>query len=48
MSQKHFGSSSVATAAAPPKPRRLYQLPDEYADSGSDPQPPALHVSKVS
>ena len=48
MSQDHFGprpnSSSVA---APPKPRRLYRLPDDYEDVAPDSHPPALHVSKV-
>ena len=48
MSQEHFGRTSPA-AAAPPKPRRLYRLPDadDYADNGSDSHAPALHVSKV-
>ena len=47
MSQEHFGRTSPA--AAPPKPRRLYRLPDadDYADNGSDSHAPALHVSKV-
>ena len=44
MSQEHFGRTSPAAAAAPPKPRRLYRLPDadDYADNS-----PSLHVSKV-
>ena len=47
MSQEHFGRTSPA--AAPPKPRRLYRLPDadDYADNGSESHAPALHVSKV-
>ena len=57
MSQEHFGQLR-SEAAAPPKPRRMYRLPDDdadddyYADAAaaapdSHPRQHALHVSKV-
>ena len=47
MSQEDFAPRTSSSSPAPPKPRRLYQLPDDYTDSAADSPPPVLHVSKV-